>query len=76
MEHLVLFCLTAIVFAVLLSIVNAQPRQQADEWESYSPLLDPNFAVNGSSAQAKKARRSVAKSKEKKRVAKEEKEAE
>lgn len=46
MEHLVLFGLTAIIFASLLSVVNARPRQGGDEWGlRYNPLLDPTFAA-------------------------------
>ncbi len=49
MEHLVLFGLTAVIFASLLSVVNAQPRQEGDDWgQVYNPLLDPTFAAGTS----------------------------
>ncbi|RME33148.1 MAG: hypothetical protein D6794_11915 [Deltaproteobacteria bacterium] len=45
MEHLVLFGVAAMIFATLLSVINARPRQEGDPWAMYNPLLDPDFAV-------------------------------
>ncbi len=48
MEHLVLFGVAAMIFASLLSLINARPRQEGDPWAMYNPLLDPEFAVGAS----------------------------
>ncbi len=55
MEHLVLFGVAAMIFASLLSVINARPREEGDPWAMYNPLLDPDFAV-GANDRARSAR--------------------